>query len=72
MTDAVVLAGPTGSGKSQLALELAQRLNGELICADRGIAIFIEKPQTLDIAQAVQYRDAIEKSGIVSQVGVRR
>ncbi|MEM7495668.1 MAG: tRNA (adenosine(37)-N6)-dimethylallyltransferase MiaA [Myxococcota bacterium] len=30
----IVLAGPTGSGKSRLALELAQRLNGELICAD--------------------------------------
>lgn len=30
----VVLAGPTGSGKSRLALELARRLNGELICAD--------------------------------------
>ena len=41
----------------------------ETICAEKGIALFIEKPQTLDIKQAVRFRDAIEKSGIVSQVG---
>jgi myo-inositol 2-dehydrogenase / D-chiro-inositol 1-dehydrogenase len=41
----------------------------ETICAEKGIALFIEKPQTLDIQQAVGFRDAIEKGGIVSQVG---
>lgn len=30
----LVLAGPTASGKSALALALAQRLEGEIICAD--------------------------------------
>ncbi len=30
----VVVAGPTGTGKSELALELAQRLDGEVINAD--------------------------------------
>jgi tRNA dimethylallyltransferase len=30
----IVIAGPTASGKSQLALTLAQALNGVLICAD--------------------------------------
>lgn len=30
----VVLAGPTGSGKSGLALALAERLEGEIVCAD--------------------------------------
>lgn len=30
----IVLAGPTASGKSALALELAVRLGGELVCAD--------------------------------------
>lgn len=41
----------------------------ETICAERGIAIFIEKPQTLDIQQAVEFGDAIDRVGIVSQVG---
>ncbi len=40
-----------------------------LIAAEKGIALFVEKPQTLDIAQAVRFNAAIEKSGIVSQVG---
>lgn len=30
----IVLAGPTGSGKSGLALALAERLGGEVVCAD--------------------------------------
>lgn len=41
----------------------------ELIAAEKGIALFVEKPQTLDVKQAVEYRDAIQKSGIVAQVG---
>ena len=40
-----------------------------LIAADRGFAIFVEKPQTLDIAQAVRFNAAIQDAGIVSQVG---
>lgn len=31
---AIVIAGPTASGKSALAMALAERLGGELICAD--------------------------------------
>jgi tRNA dimethylallyltransferase len=30
----IVIAGPTASGKSAAALELAQKINGEIICAD--------------------------------------
>lgn len=41
----------------------------EMICAQRGIALFVEKPQTLDMAQARRFNDAIDGSGIVSQVG---
>jgi len=45
----LVITGPTASGKSDLALHLAERLNGELICADsltvyRGLAIGSAKP----------------------------
>jgi myo-inositol 2-dehydrogenase / D-chiro-inositol 1-dehydrogenase len=41
----------------------------ELICAERGIHLLIEKPQTLDLAQACRFEAAIRKSGIVCQVG---
>lgn len=30
----VVILGPTASGKSDLALMLAKKFNGEVICAD--------------------------------------
>ena len=40
-----------------------------LIAADQGVALFVEKPQTLDLAQVVEFNAAIEKAGIVSQVG---
>lgn len=34
MTKIVVIAGPTASGKSDLAIQMAQRFNGEIISAD--------------------------------------
>ena len=34
VTSTIVLAGPTASGKSALALELAEHVGGELVCAD--------------------------------------
>ncbi len=34
MSDVIVLAGPTGVGKSRIAIELALRLGGEIISAD--------------------------------------
>ena len=40
-----------------------------LIAADQGVALFVEKPQTLDLAQVAEFNAAIEKAGIVSQVG---
>jgi predicted dehydrogenase len=43
--------------------------DAELIAAERGIALFVEKPQTLDIRQAATFDAAIRKAGIVSQVG---
>jgi len=39
------------------------------LAAQRGIHILVEKPQTLDMAQAVVFGRAIERAGIVSQVG---
>ncbi|MCE1225016.1 MAG: tRNA (adenosine(37)-N6)-dimethylallyltransferase MiaA [Geobacteraceae bacterium] len=45
----LVIAGPTASGKSALALDLAEQLNGEIICVDsltvyRGFEIGSAKP----------------------------
>lgn len=45
----LVIAGPTASGKSALALDLAAALDGEIICADsltvyRGLDIGSAKP----------------------------
>jgi len=50
----VLLAGPTASGKSQLAIKLAQYYNGEIINADsmqvyKEISILTSKPNKKDI-----------------------
>ncbi|XP_057952414.1 tRNA dimethylallyltransferase 9 [Malania oleifera] len=49
----IVISGPTGAGKSRLALELAKRLNGEIISADsvqvyRGLDVGSAKPSSSD------------------------
>ena len=51
----VVIAGPTASGKSSLAMELAQQFRGEIICADSrtiytGMDIGTAKPSSADRA----------------------
>jgi tRNA dimethylallyltransferase len=54
--DARILTGPTGSGKSSLALELAERLNAEIVCMDsmtlyRGMDIGTAKPTAAEQAR---------------------
>jgi tRNA dimethylallyltransferase len=51
--DALVLTGPTGSGKSRMALELAERLGAEIVSMDsmalyRGMDVGTAKPSALD------------------------
>jgi myo-inositol 2-dehydrogenase/D-chiro-inositol 1-dehydrogenase len=43
--------------------------DAEYIAAEKGVAVFIEKPQTLDMAQAVAYNEALKSSGVLTQVG---
>lgn len=55
-TRVLVIAGPTASGKSALALDLAEELDGEIICADsltvyRGFEIGSAKPTTVQQRQ---------------------
>lgn len=49
----IVITGPTASGKSGIAIELAQQLSGEIICADsrtiyKGMDIGTAKPSKAD------------------------
>ncbi|HVW22941.1 MAG TPA: tRNA (adenosine(37)-N6)-dimethylallyltransferase MiaA [Candidatus Saccharimonadales bacterium] len=53
----LVIVGETASGKTELALQLAQQLNGEIICADswtvyKGFDIGTAKPTAEEQAQA--------------------
>lgn len=57
--DLVVIVGPTASGKTGLAVELAKRFNGEIIAADsrtiyRGLSIGTAKP-SVDEQQAIPH-----------------
>ena len=52
----VVIAGPTASGKTNLAIELAKKFNGEIICADsrtvyKGVDIGTAKPTPIERAK---------------------
>lgn len=55
-TPLVVIVGPTASGKSALAIELAEQFGGEIICADsrtvyKGMDIGTAKPSAEDQAR---------------------
>ena len=50
---AILLAGPTASGKSELALHLAKKMNGEIINADsmqiyKEISILTSRPKSIN------------------------
>ena len=56
MAPLIVITGPTASGKSGLALELAERYHGEIICADSrtvyaGMDVGTAKPSGADRAR---------------------
>lgn len=55
----IVIVGPTASGKTALAIELAKRFNGEIICADsrtvyKGMDIGTAKPSEAE-KQAIKH-----------------
>ena len=60
MNRAIAVVGPTGSGKTRLAIELAKRLNTEIISADsmqfyRGMEIGTAAPTPEEQAQATHH-----------------
>ena len=60
MSKMITIVGPTASGKSALAMELALKYNGQIICADsrtiyRGMDIGTSKPTPADQRQVKHY-----------------
>jgi tRNA dimethylallyltransferase len=58
------IVGPTASGKSGLAIALAERLDGEIVNADafqlyRGLDICTAKPSAADLARVPLWRDLL-------------
>lgn len=56
----IVIAGPTASGKTSLAIELAEQFNGEIICADSrsvyvGADIGTAKPSKHDLERVAHH-----------------
>ncbi|MBK8982769.1 MAG: tRNA (adenosine(37)-N6)-dimethylallyltransferase MiaA [Ignavibacteria bacterium] len=60
MNKALAIIGPTASGKTKLAVEIAERLNGEIISADsrqiyKGIPIATAQPDAEDLKRVKHY-----------------
>lgn len=57
---AIAILGPTASGKTKLAVQLANRLNGEIVCMDsttvyKGLDIGSSKPSAEELAGATHH-----------------
>ena len=47
--------------------------NGELVAAtEAGLHIFVEKPMSLSLKEAIEMQQAIEASGVISTVGIQQ
>lgn len=61
----IVVCGPTASGKSQLAIELAKLLNGEIISAD---SLAIYKDLNIGTAKPSEYEQSLVKHYMIDVV----
>ena len=80
----ILLAGPTASGKSKLAIHLAKKLKGEIINADsmqmyKEFSILSSRPNKLEIKKTIKFaeklmkkngRILVRKSGTESKIRV--
>lgn len=49
------------------------RHNGEVVrAAERGLDLFVEKPMSLDLAEALAMEEAIERQGVIAAVGFQQ
>lgn len=79
MMKIAVIAGPTASGKTALAVELAKRFGGEVVCADsmqiyKGMDIATAKPTASEMQgvphHLVDFLDAGEAFSVADYVGL--
>lgn len=74
----IVIVGPTASGKSALAIELARRHDGEIICADsrtvyKGMDIGTAKPAPAERAEIPHHiLDVVTPDRIFTAAGFKR
>ena len=78
-TKIAVIAGPTASGKTALSVELAKRLDGEIVCADsmqiyRGMDIATAKPTPEEMSgirhHIVDFLEPDEEFSVADYVGL--
>ena len=60
VNDMIIIAGPTGVGKSKIAIELAKKVNGVLINADsvqlyKDLSLLSARPSKVDIKKVPHF-----------------
>lgn len=68
MVSSIVIAGPTASGKSALAVEVAERLGGEIICADSrqvmaDMPVATAAPTSEELSRVPHHNFGVAKTG---------
>ena len=71
----VIVAGPTASGKSHLAVALAERFNGEIVNADsmqvyQELSTLTARPSTADMARVPHHLYAMQSIAETSSAGI--
>ena len=70
----ILLAGPTASGKTKIAIKLAQRINGEIINTDsmqvyKDFQILSSRPNKIELKLAKHHLYGFQSSGAVFSTG---
>ena len=74
MKKIILLAGPTASGKTKLAINLANKINGEIINADsmqvyKDFQILSSRPNKNELKSAKHHLYGFQSSGVVFSTG---
>ena len=70
----ILLAGPTASGKTKIAIKLAKRINGEIINADsmqvyKDFQILSSRPSKNELRLAIHHLYGFQSSGAIFSTG---